>query len=276
MNIHYHPIMSDEELAAAQRAGFSATKFVRDLPEGLVIPRYTLQAPVRSVYLEEVNRNGLYSLNTPSQSRFLSSLFEWYPYLEDLTPKTYFSHEFNRVLKGQGAWVVKGLEKSRKDNWSRMMYADSPRRAVELVSELYQDSGTNWQDVCIREYVPLTTYAEGINGIPVTNEWRVFVLDGKLQYSCYYWTNYLDIVPEPQEKHRFAAQSLALSVAEKLSHRGCLPRWFVVDCAETQTGRWIVVELNDAQQSGVPVMDDEDYFTFYRRLRKGLLRESAL
>lgn len=276
MKIHYHPIMSAEERQAAEQAGFLVTRFVRDLTPGLVIPRYTLQAPVRQVYLEEVNRKGLYTLNTPSQSMFLSSLRAWYPALADMTPKTYFSNEFPRVLRDQGAWVVKGLEKSRKDNWSNMMYADSPRRATELVSELYQDSGTNWQDVCVRKYVPLETYAEGINGIPVTNEWRVFVLSGKIHYSCYYWTNYLDLVPEPEEASRQAAHSLALSAAKKLSEADCLPRWFVVDCAKTQDGSWIVVELNDAQQSGVPVMTDADYLTFYKRLKNGLEDESSL
>jgi len=257
--------MSSEELAAAEMY-FSCTKFVRDIPQGsTVIPRYTLQEPVREVYLEEINRGHLRSLNSERAAGLYHNIRNWYPVFQDLTPQTWFQEQYPTFLRHErGSFVVKGLVKSRKDNWKDLMFADSPRQAFDRVVRLQEDGG----EACIRRYVPLMRCGEGINGIPITREYRCFILDKKLMYAEYYWGNCLELVPESWLG--IPADSEFKELLEELMSRETLGRWYVADVAQAEDGSWLLVEINDAQQAGVPTLDAQGYRTFYRKLWEGL------
>jgi hypothetical protein len=99
----------------------------------------------------------------------------------------------------------------------------------------------------VREYVPLRRLATGLNGLPISKEFRVFVLDGKILASGFYWSSHvddLDHVPSPSEIPAAFLQEVITRVGDNI-------RFWVVDVAHTEAGDWIVIELNDGCMSGL-------------------------
>jgi len=104
--------------------------------------------------------------------------------------------------------------------------------------------------------VPLEKLEEGINGMPITNEWRCFFWGTDLVSAAYYWSQAEcaeQMGPLPEE-----ARELADLVAARLAPK--VPA-FVVDVAKTEEGRWIVVEINDFQQSGLSMNSPEGFYS---------------
>jgi hypothetical protein len=113
------------------------------------------------------------------------------------------------------------------------------------------------QHIYIRKYIPLTTYAHGLGGVPITKEFRFFVAFGKVVCSGYYWQNYADeltTVPDPSEVPMQFLQTVIDKVKPNIN-------FFVIDVAETQSGEWIVIELNDGCQSGLSCIDPKALYS---------------
>lgn len=88
--------------------------------------------------------------------------------------------------------------------------------------------------------------------MPLTEEFRLFFLDGQPIFWTTYWEEggYAGLTP-PVE--RFAA------VAE-----GVRGHFFTMDAAQRREGDWMIVELGDAQVAGLP--DRADVDGFYKAL----------
>jgi hypothetical protein len=48
----------------------------------------------------------------------------------------------------------------------------------------------------VRQYIPLKNFGTGINGLPITEEYRFFILDGKIISSDFYWSEHLEYIKE--------------------------------------------------------------------------------
>lgn len=127
------------------------------------------------------------------------------------------------------------------------------------------------QGLVIREYVPLRTYEIGINGLPVTQEWRCFFAGEELIAAGYYWAQAeeADLRGELPEPARQLAEAAASRLAEHVP-------FFVVDVGERvqapypepgceDSAGWTVIEVNSAQMAGLSCVDPAP---FYERLRQ--------
>jgi hypothetical protein len=90
-------------------------------------------------------------------------------------------------------------------------------------------------------------------GPPVTLEYRFFCFKDKILSSGYYWSSSIDDV-----KHLLPKQTPqgAIDLVNKVlqtTKDNC--NFVVVDVALTESGRWMVVELNDGQMSGLSEND---------------------
>lgn len=138
------------------------------------------------------------------------------------------------------------------------MFAASKREAVLLGADLASDPFVGPQGIIYRKYVPLKTHEIGINGLPFAHEFRYFFIKNKLVAAGYYWT----IAENPISGILPAsATKLAQKIAD-IASEFCT--FFAVDVAETQTGEWILIELNDGQQAGLPELDPS---VFYKNLK---------
>lgn len=254
---------TQEELEIAQDILDVTTNMCDIEPDTTVICRYSF-LPFGRWIEDQIRAQGARTINTFAQHEYIAEMF-WYDDLEDLTPKTWFHAGPQTVPDTEHGYVIKGRTNSRKFRWNTHMFAPDKEALRSTVSNFYNDAMLADQGLVIREYVPLEKVTEAINGLPITNEWRLFYLNGEYLTGGYYWSiiDSFDNAPPPQ-----AAIELGDLVASKV---GNLP-FFVVDVARTQRGQWIVIELNDAQMSGLSTIDPRK---FYERLQEAINEPST-
>lgn len=214
----------------------------------IVIPRYSA-LPFYKELEEDLKIQMCPMINTYQQHKYIAD-FEYYWDIKDFTPKTYFELS---DIPSTGSFVVKGKTNSRKHYWNQMMFAENKRRAIEIACDLRLDSMIGQQDIIVRNYIPLKTLEEGINGLPFSDEWRFFCYKNKMLSYGYYWTN---ISPElkPKLSCDDSAFDLVYQVMERVRDK---VNFFVVDVAKTQEDKWIVIEMNDGQMSGLSENDPD-------------------
>lgn len=218
----------------------------------LVIGRYSV-LPYYSELALDVRYLGGELVNSYSQHRYIADLKNWVEDLYDMTPRTWGRLE---DLPEKGPFILKGETNSRKDKWLTHMYAETKADAVQVWLRLKDDPLFADQQIYIREFVPLKKLHTGINGMPVSEEYRFFVLDGKVLTGAFYWSSHTadlktvpsaDAVPEA-----FLTKALAAI--------GNYATFYVIDVARTESGQWIVVELNDGQMSGLSENDPDKLY----------------
>lgn len=155
--------------------------------------------------------------------------------------------------------MIKDYVKSRKHDWNEACYIPdaSDKEKVQQVTsrflELQQDELN--EGVVFREFVKLqflTHHSQ--SNMPLSQEYRVFFLDGEPMYMANYWEEgqYDDTPPDLQP---------FLEVAKKIKSR-----FFTMDIAKLENGSWTILELGDAQVSALP--EQADRFEFFTRLKR--------
>lgn len=239
---------SDGESAAA--AGHFPVVGLRSrVPAGsLVVGRYAC-LPYYGEMAADLAENGSRLINSPEQHGYIAN-FDYYEDIRAHTFPTWFALQDIPLTLRDQPFVVKGRTNSRKLQWKTHMFAENFRRAVDLASDLANDPFIGPQGVIIRQYVPLETLEIGINGTPITNEWRLFFYKGNLLAHGYYWAIIDDLALVEKGRPDFEARGIPLAkmVAGILKARA---NFFVIDIARTAEGDWRVVEVNDGQQSGL-------------------------
>jgi hypothetical protein len=229
---------TEEEFEIAKTYFDVAETRCRIPKDRLVIPRYSA-LPFYKELEEDVDYLGSKLVNTYRNHSYIAD-FSYYFDIEDLTPKTYFRLE--DIPEG-GPYVVKGATNSRKFDWNKMMFAKDRRRAIDIACDLRKDSMIQYQDIIVREFIPLVKVEEGLNGLPMSNEWRFFCYKDKILSSGFYWT-----IAESEGKLEPEGIDLVYKVIERVKNQ---VNFFVVDIAQKETGEWTVIELNDGQMSGL-------------------------
>ncbi|WP_426167193.1 ATP-grasp domain-containing protein [Pseudoduganella sp. R-34] len=188
---------------------------------------------------------GLRLVNSPDEHSRASELEHWYPYLEGLTPRTQVFDALPHVeeIEQDFQWPVfmKGSRQTSKHNPDLSVIQS--REHYALVSEKYRnDPILHWQKPVIREFVPLMPVEGSVPGkVKPSMEYRSFWWHGK----CVGWGRYwYQVAP-----YHCADVDAGLEVARQAAARLDVP-FLVVDFAKTANGRWIVIECNDAQESG--------------------------
>lgn len=245
------------EEESAKKNFFCLSNRAQILPGHLVIPRYSA-LPFYKELEDEVKYRKAQLINSYEQHRYVADIQNWYYDLKDYTPKTYNRLEY---LPEQGPFVLKGETNSKKNYWKTHMYAEDKKAAIQVHSRLCEDSLISQQEIYIREYVPLKTYITGIQGQPITHEYRVFTCYGQVLSVGYYWSNYYEDIKDKLEDDP-PPQSLIQTILDKTKHN---VNFLVIDLAKTDDNNWIVVELNDGTCSGISENKPE---TLYKNLKQ--------
>jgi hypothetical protein len=173
---------------------------------------------------------------------------QWYADLKDLTPHTWF--DITEVT-GPGPWIVKGETNSRKDQWATHCYAENREALKQVIARLGNDPLLGNQALCIRKYIPLKAYGKHLEtGIPLSDEYRFFVANQKIISGGYYWSEHLSMIenqgyyPSPHN----VPETFLQEVIERIGNQA---PYYALDVAQTQAGRWIVIELGDATMAGL-------------------------
>lgn len=225
--------------------------------DNFIIGRYSC-LPMYKELERDLAINGSKLINSFTEHCYIAN-FEYYWDLEEMTPKTYFRLE--DVPKNGGPYILKGVTNSRKHQWEHF-FAKDFSEAVKIYCRLGEDALIGAQDIIIREYHELESFGQSISGIPYANEWRLFFYKEELLSAGYYWSQ----CENKPGKEAFTAEALAF--AKKAAMKvGGKTNFYVMDIAKTKAGSWIVIELNDAQQSGP---SDNDLHELYGNLKLAL------
>jgi hypothetical protein len=157
--------------------------------------------------------------------------------------------------------ILKDFVKSRKHEWADACFipaASDPAAVARVVGRFVELQDNSLAGgLVFREFVEFAPLGpHPTTGLPLTEEHRIFWLDGEPLYSAPYWdaAAYPDSGPPID---RFA--DLARSVRS---------RFFTMDLARRPDNSWLIVELGDGQVSGLP--SPADAFPFYQALASRL------
>lgn len=242
-------IMEESELRAAEKVFLTFRERAKIVKGDLVIGRYSV-LPYFKELQNEVDYVGATLINSLKQHRYIADLRNWVEDLRELTPKTWYRLE---EVDEPGPYVLKGKTNSRKDDWKTHMFAADIQAAGQVYWKLATDGliGGEKQDIYVRKFVPLKTLLVGLNNLPVSVEFRFFCAFGEVICGAFYWSNYVDDLPEVPDVNQVPKAFLQ----EVLRRIGDRAPFVVVDVALTAAGEWIVVELNDGQMSGLSEND---------------------
>lgn len=252
----------DGELAIAKKH-IDVYEYRSTVPaNSLVFARYSSLPHYDELEKELALRNSKL-VNSLQEYNYISNIMDWggeFGTLSGMTPRTWS----NWARLPEGAFVLKGRINSRKHQWLTHMFAATRDDVPIVAARLLDDDLIRDQGVVIREYIPLKKIGEGMNGLPITNEWRTFwyvetVKGVRVPYllaSGYYWQA---SHPETKDKASLPASALKL-VDEAAARVGDYASFFVLDVAETEAGDWIIIEVNDGQMSGLCGVDANELY----------------
>jgi len=147
------------------------------------------------------------------------------------------------------------------------MFAETRQDIREVLNNLLDDSLIQHQDIYVREFVPFKNYGiDQFTGAPITKEFRCFFYKERCLAKGFYWVQHVDdlgVVPDPNEIPEEFLNTISKTISKNIN-------FYVVDVAQKEDGSWVIVELNDAQQSGLSCVDPIE---LYSNLAKALNEE---
>lgn len=194
---------------------------------------------------EDARALGVRPVNDPEQHLLASEIERWYPLIEDATPKTMIFDALPEadVVEALFGWPVflKGSRQTSKHNPALSVIRDRAHYAQARIAYA-RDPILHWQKPVLRAFTPLAPVSGHIAGkIRPSVEFRTFWLHGRCIGHGPYWYQV-----QPYRSDRIDdGLDLAASVAARVP----VP-FLVVDIALTEENQWIVIECNDAQESG--------------------------
>jgi hypothetical protein len=222
----------------------------------LIIGRYSV-LPFYEELEKELSLKKSLLINSYKQHRYIADITNYCEDLNGFTPKTYT--QWMNIKEGK--YIVKGKTNSRKFRWDTHMYAPNRDSLLRVIRNLFTDQMIADQGVVVRDYIPLKKLGEGINGLPISAEWRCFCYKDKVLATGFYWSNFEELSPGnlPQEGVDFLKKVTAI-VSKKVN-------FYVVDVAQKENGEYMVVELNCGMMSGLSCVDPNE---MYGNLKKAL------
>ncbi len=216
------------------------------LDEVTAIARFGAVTDYDSLYLELLEE-GVRLVHSPEQHRLCSELPLWYPLLEGLTPESWwFDKPPDAKTAGELAgWplFLKGSRQTSRHKASLSIIHNEDEYDAAIASYA-TDHMLHWQQIVIRRFARLRKVpADMGQRIPASFEFRTFWWHGELVGAGPYFAEYARYEWSEEEKVS------ALQLAEEAARRIALP-FLVVDVAQQADGQWIVIEVNDAQESG--------------------------
>ncbi len=203
-------------------------------------------------------------INTPAAYRHCHYLPESYEIIASQTPKSKWTTQLNETAILELArqfddrpLIVKDFVKSEKHDWEEACFipnasdAEKVKSVVNRLLELRGDALN--QGLVFRQFEELEFLTKhSKSGMPLTKEFRLFFLKGKLLKVMDYWDEgtYGETQPELEK---------FVDLAQKVQSN-----FFTMDIAQKKDGEWIIIELGDGQVAGLP--ENEDGFVFYQKL----------
>lgn len=195
----------------------------------------------------DLGADGIVLANSAAHHKLASDLPEWYPRIAELTPRSvwYDVRPSSIDVESNFDWpvFVKGARQTSRHR-AAVSIVGSAADFERAMDDYAADPILHHQQIVVREFVPLRPVnVEMGERIPASFEFRTFWWRGGLAAADRY---YGGLVPyDWTDLERIEG----LNVARRAARAIAVP-FLVIDIAQTAEGEWIVIECNDAQESG--------------------------
>jgi hypothetical protein len=264
-------LMDETELSFASKYFECLSQRSLVKQDDFVVCRYSCLPYYKELETDVKNVGGKL-ISTHQQHLYTANVSSWFLDLKGITPETYF--DYSSIPDDSGPLVVKGSTNSKKFSWRTHMFAENKRAATDVAWRLEQDAVVGYQDIVYRTYVPLRQYFESLSGYPVTEEYRFFVCHSTILCGAFYWSNHLEDIIDAGFEAPNIGNVPKEFLAEAIKRIGSKNNFYTLDVGRTQEGKWIVIEINDGQMSGLSENDpDELYKKLHSLLSERYLNE---
>jgi hypothetical protein len=252
---------------AAQLAGFKVYHIPQDLPEGVSAEDALWHIPMQeketaaiwigyvplpshyeAIHAAALTKN-IRIINAPDEFRRAEEFDRFYPRLGELTARSAVADsleacEAAAVEMGYPVFV-KGTIQSLKSKGVEACVAHDASQLRAIAGRILQSHRRSLGKVIVRELVALRHSRTGPGGFPLGREYRLFVLRGEVVGLGYYWEGE-DALAELHAGERETLIALACEAARRVA----VP-YLTVDIGQRDNGDWLVIEVGDAQFSGL-------------------------
>lgn len=192
---------------------------------------------------------GMKPLTSEGRHLHCSTIEEWYPALRDRTPYTRIYDALPTLEELLEHFTfpvfIKGNRQTNRHKRSQCIIENAGAYG-KLREAWARDPVLCWQKAAIREYVPLMTIdsTSWPDMVPISYEFRFFYFEERCVGWGPYWTvgPQYTLAPEDEEEALALTKWAAMRVAAG---------FVAIDVAKTAQGQWIIIEVNDAQESGL-------------------------
>lgn len=193
-------------------------------------------------------KKNLVLLNSPAQHQNAMEFDRFYPFLEDLTPRSVTVSSVEAALQTAPnigfPIFVKGAIQGRKSRGWRACVAQNEAELRLRVGEILELENRSRGRAVLREVVALR-HVRTHGDFPLGREFRVVLFEEIIVGLGYYWQGEDDLSKLNWEEKN-AVENLAREAAGLLK----IP-YLAVDVGQLENGNWIVIEVGDAQFCGL-------------------------
>lgn len=233
---------------------------------GLTVYRGWMMKPemYRDLYAH-LEERGIILINTPEEYERYHLLPGWYGEFADETSETVWASEndIEDVMQlaqrlEEGSYIVKDYVKSRKHEWYDACFIKNIRDKAlvrKVVGNFIERQGEDLVgSVVLRKFENLkkTGFHEQ-SGMPLSEEYRVFVYAGRVLAIDNYWNKDAG-VPFTEEEYAWIE-----SIADRVKSN-----FVTVDLARKEDGSLIIMEFGDGQVSGLQQLKAEEFYRIFR------------
>lgn len=238
---------------------------------GLTIYRGWMMKPdMYKTFYNLLEEKGIFLINDPEEYERYHTLPGWYDEIADMTARSIWEENGNvndiiEMSKSlEGSYIVKDYVKSRKHEWYDACYIPSiedKEHASNVISTFVSRQGEDLVGgIVLRKFEKLKQIGfHEKSGMPISEEYRVFVYAGKVHIVDNYWRNDSE-VSFSEEEYRWI-EKLATEVRSN---------FVTIDLARKEDGKLIVMELGDGQVSGLQEIDEKVFYSCWNEKRRGL------
>lgn len=232
---------------------------------GLTIYRGWMMKPeLYRMFYEKLEEKGIILINTPEEYERYHLLPGWYEDFKNDTPKSVWENQGSvesalLLTKGlEGSYIVKDFVKSRKHEWYDACFINNIAdkvNAKRVIKNFIERQDSNLVGgVVLRHFEKLKSVGfHEKSGMPISEEYRVFVFAGRIMIIDNYW--------QENQKISFSSEEYRWMEA---SVKKIKSNFVTMDLARREDGRLIIMELGDGQVSDLQQIKP---VSFYRALK---------
>lgn len=257
----------DHEALLRGKVEWALRRIPQSKQETVIIYHGWMMIPsIYEKFYDGLKNKGYRLINTPTEYLGCHHISNWYPVIKESTPKTIVvrSDNVREILNqlhlfGDSSIIIKDFVSSQKHSWKEACFIPSGKDIVEAAKIIttfitMQSEVDGIQGgIVLREFVPLlSTGKHPKSEMPLSQEFRAFILDGKIISLARYW-EYGDYAEGTPPRH------LLNEISNKVSKK-IKSRFFTIDLAQKVNGDWICIEVGDGQVSSLPELGDKKEF----------------